>query len=134
MRLETSEEAVKTSPPPQPSPAQSGAGKAPSSPRGGKTNLGCTAPKSPNFRAEEDFISPPDFEDTGANNMGTGSEDGGRTEPMVPSVLKEEDHRYFPLQNCADNILAGKGCTCTSAASSTEPSPACARPRQRARW
>ncbi|KAM0890762.1 hypothetical protein ACQ4PT_026848 [Festuca glaucescens] len=89
MRPETSKEAAKTSPPPQASPARSGAGKAPSSPRGEKTNSGCAAPDPPNSRAE-DFISPPDFEDTGASDIGAGTEDAGRSEPLVQPVLEKK--------------------------------------------
>ncbi|KAK1614286.1 hypothetical protein QYE76_019803 [Lolium multiflorum] len=88
MPPEASEDPARTSPPPRSSPARPGAGKAPSSLRGGNTNSGCAAPNSPDHRAEEDFISPPEFEDTGAGNMGTGTEDAGRSEPLVPPVLK----------------------------------------------
>nr|XP_051190156.1 uncharacterized protein LOC127303466 [Lolium perenne] len=88
MPPETSEDPARTSPPPQSSPARSGAGIAPSSLRGGKTNSGCAAPNSPDHHAEEDFISPPEFEDTGANNMGTGTEDAGRSKTLVPPVPK----------------------------------------------
>lgn len=89
MRPETSERTTKTSPPPQASPARSVAGKAPSSPRGGKANSGCAAPNPTNSRAE-DFISPPDFEDTGASNMGASTEDAGRSEILVPPVLEKK--------------------------------------------
>ncbi|KAK1649224.1 hypothetical protein QYE76_067029 [Lolium multiflorum] len=90
MTTEASEDPARTSPPPQSSPARSGAGKAPSSLLGGKTNLGCAAPNPPNSRAEEDFISPTDFEDTSASNMGAGTEDAGRSEPLVPPVLEKK--------------------------------------------
>ncbi|KAK1625832.1 hypothetical protein QYE76_000147 [Lolium multiflorum] len=90
MRPETAEEAGRSSPPPRQSPAPSGAGKAPSSLRGGKTSSGCAAPKPTHSRAEEDFFSPPAPEDTGASNMGAGSEDAGRSEPLVPPAPEKK--------------------------------------------
>jgi hypothetical protein len=39
---------------------------------------------------EEDFTSPPEYEDTGASNMGAGSEDAGRSEPLVPPVPEKK--------------------------------------------
>ncbi|KAM0920395.1 hypothetical protein ACQ4PT_007543 [Festuca glaucescens] len=63
---------------PQQSPAHSGAGKTHSSPRGGRTSSGSAAPKQRHHRAE-DFTYPPETEDTGAGNMGTGSEPSGRS-------------------------------------------------------
>ncbi|KAK1653109.1 hypothetical protein QYE76_070914 [Lolium multiflorum] len=47
-----------------------------------------TSPPQPNHRAEEDSISPPEYQDTGASDMGADSEDAGRSEPPVPPVLK----------------------------------------------
>ncbi|KAK1607903.1 hypothetical protein QYE76_031576 [Lolium multiflorum] len=84
MPPESSEDPERASPPPPTSPTSSGADKAPSL-REGKTNSGCTAPKSPDHRAE-DFTSPPEHEDTGASNMGAGTEAAGRSEPPVPPV------------------------------------------------
>jgi hypothetical protein len=52
--------------------------------------LGRTAPEPSNPRAEEDFTSPPDFDDTGASNTGAGSEDAGRAEPLVHPVPKKK--------------------------------------------
>ncbi|KAM0900836.1 hypothetical protein ACQ4PT_020399 [Festuca glaucescens] len=86
MRPETAEDTGRATPPPHPSPARSGAGKAPSSPRGGKTSSGRAAPKKKHLRTEEDTSSPPEHEDTGANNMGAGSEETVRPEPLVPSA------------------------------------------------
>ncbi|KAK1686025.1 hypothetical protein QYE76_046873 [Lolium multiflorum] len=90
MRPEAFEGAARTSPPPQVSLVPSGAGKSPASPRGGNTSLGRAAPEPPNSRAEEDFTSPPDVEDTGASNIGAGSEDAERTEPPVPPTPKKK--------------------------------------------
>ncbi|KAK1625911.1 hypothetical protein QYE76_000226 [Lolium multiflorum] len=90
MRPETAEETGRSSPPPRQSPASSNAGKAPSSLRGGKTSSGCAAPKPTHSRAEEDFFSPPELEDNGASNMGAGSEEAGRSEPLVPPAPEKK--------------------------------------------
>ncbi|KAK1625829.1 hypothetical protein QYE76_000144 [Lolium multiflorum] len=90
MRPEGSEDAARASPPPQPSPVPSGAGKSPASSRGGNTSAGRAAPETSHHRAEEDFFSPPEAEDTGASNIGAGSEDTGRAEPLVPPVPKKK--------------------------------------------
>ena len=74
---------------PRKSLAHSGAGKAPSSPRGGITSSGSTAPKKKHHRAEEDSSSPPEVEDTGASNTGASSEQTGRPEPFVSPVLEK---------------------------------------------
>nr|XP_051214365.1 uncharacterized protein LOC127332146 [Lolium perenne] len=58
MRPESSEEAARTSPPPQPSPALSGAGNLSASPLGGTTSAGRTAPEPSEDRAEEDTDAP----------------------------------------------------------------------------
>nr|XP_051229654.1 extensin-like [Lolium perenne] len=86
--LEASEDPARTSPPPRSSSARSGAGKAPSSLRGGNTNSGCAAPNSPDHRAEENFVSPPEYQDTGASDMGADIEYAGWSEPPVPPVQK----------------------------------------------
>jgi hypothetical protein len=90
MRPETSEEAARTSPPPQPSLVPSGAGKSPASSRGGNTSAGRAAPETPDHRAEEDLSSPPEIDDTGASNTGAGTEETGRAEPLVPSPPKKK--------------------------------------------
>jgi hypothetical protein len=74
---------------PRKSLAHSGADKAPSSPGGHTTSVGNVAPQTEDHRAEEDFTSPPDFEDPGASNMGAGLEQTGRSEPLVPPVLEK---------------------------------------------
>ncbi|KAK1686252.1 hypothetical protein QYE76_047100 [Lolium multiflorum] len=90
MRPEVSADAARTSPPPQASPVPSGAGKSPASSRGGNASAGRAAPEASHHRAEEDFFSPPEAEDTGASNIGAGSEDTGRAEPLVPPVPKKK--------------------------------------------
>nr|XP_051221736.1 uncharacterized protein LOC127339991 [Lolium perenne] len=47
-------------------------------------------PPQPNHRAEEDLVSPPETQDTGASNIGAGSKDAGRAEPQVPPVPKKK--------------------------------------------
>jgi hypothetical protein len=90
MRPESSKD--KAQDPPQQSPARSGAGKAPSSPRGGKTSSGSATPKRKHSSAEEDTSSPPETEDPGASNTGTGSEETRRSEPLVPPVPEKSKH------------------------------------------
>ena len=89
MRPETPEDAARTSPS-RASLVPSGAGKSPASSRGGNTSAGLAAPETSHHRAEEDFSSPPEAEDTGASNIGAGSEDTGRAEPLVPPVPKKK--------------------------------------------
>nr|XP_051209202.1 uncharacterized protein LOC127326372 [Lolium perenne] len=52
------------------SPAHSGAGNAPSPPRGPTASEGNTAPEAEDHRAEGDFSSPPETENSDARNMG----------------------------------------------------------------
>jgi hypothetical protein len=89
MRPETSKDSGKTLPPPHQSLVHSGAGKAHSSPQGGKTSSGSAAPKQKHRRTEEDLSSPLDFKDIGASNMGVGSEETEQPEPLVPPVLEK---------------------------------------------
>ncbi|KAK1610957.1 hypothetical protein QYE76_034630 [Lolium multiflorum] len=86
MRPESTEGAARAPSPPQPSPVPAGAGKSPASPRGGNTSTGRAAPEPLDHRAEGDFSSPPEVQDTGATNIGAGTEDAGRAEPLVPPV------------------------------------------------
>nr|XP_051211347.1 formin-like protein 6 [Lolium perenne] len=92
MRPEAAEDAARTSPPPPPhaSLVPSGAGKSPASPPGGNTSLGRAAPEPSDPRAEEDFTSPPEVEDTGANNIGAGTKEAERAEPPVPPTPKKK--------------------------------------------
>ncbi|KAK1687203.1 hypothetical protein QYE76_048051 [Lolium multiflorum] len=90
MMPETSEDAARASPPPQASPVPSGASKTPASPLGGNTSAVCAAPTTSHHRAEADFLSPPDTEDTGASNIGAGKETAERPEPSVPSAPKKK--------------------------------------------
>ncbi|KAM0929126.1 hypothetical protein ACQ4PT_001831 [Festuca glaucescens] len=89
MRREAAKDTGETQETPRQSPARSGAGKTPSSPRGGTTSSGSAAPKKKHHRAEEDSSSPPEVEDTGASNTGAGSKQTGRPEPFVPPVLEK---------------------------------------------
>nr|XP_051197131.1 uncharacterized protein LOC127310500 [Lolium perenne] len=90
MRPEAHEDATRTSTPPQPSPVPSGTGKSSASPLGGNKNAGRAAPETSHHRAEEDFFSPPDTEDTGASNIGAGNEEAERAEPPVPPTPKKK--------------------------------------------
>jgi hypothetical protein len=77
MRPEAYEDAARTSPPRPTSLVPLGANKSPSSLQGGNTSSGHAAPKSPDHRAEEEFISPPEAQVAGASNMGAGTEEAG---------------------------------------------------------
>ncbi|KAK1607933.1 hypothetical protein QYE76_031606 [Lolium multiflorum] len=95
MRPESSEEAVRPSPPPQQSPVPSGAGNSTASPLGGTASAGCATPESSYHRAEEDIISPPENPDTGASNTGANTEATGRVEPLVTTVPKKKKKKAF---------------------------------------
>nr|XP_051211546.1 formin-like protein 8 [Lolium perenne] len=93
IRPEAPADSARNSPPPHTSLVPSGTGKSPASPRGGNTSLGRAAPEPSNPHAEEDFISPPDIEDTGASNIGADTEDVDRAEPPVPPTPKKKKKR-----------------------------------------
>ncbi|KAK1687031.1 hypothetical protein QYE76_047879 [Lolium multiflorum] len=79
-----------STPPPHSSPVPSGAGNSSASPSGGTTSSGRAAPTPPDHRAEEDFTSPPETQDTGASNIGAGQTDAGQAEPLVPPPPKKK--------------------------------------------
>ncbi|KAK1692120.1 hypothetical protein QYE76_008817 [Lolium multiflorum] len=89
MTPEAPKDTGKTHDTPRESPARSGAGKTPSPSREPAASAGNAAPNTEDHRAEEDFSSPPDFEDPDASNMGAGSDQTGRSEPLVPPVLEK---------------------------------------------
>jgi hypothetical protein len=127
MRPETPDDIGRATPPPRQSPAPSGAGKAPSSPRGGKTSSGRVAPKPTNSRAEEDFFSPPDYEDTGASNMGAGSDVAGWSEPLVPPVQekkKKKKETASPRKTPATASPLAKGAATPMPAPTAKAAPA----------
>ncbi|KAM0890878.1 hypothetical protein ACQ4PT_026770 [Festuca glaucescens] len=111
----------------QQSPAHSGAGQTHSSPRGGGTSSGSAAPKPRHHRAE-DFTSPPDTEDTGAGDMGAGSEPSGRSGPPVPPALAKTKQIITASPRRASSTLArsspAKGTTASPPASASKPPPA----------
>ncbi|KAM0857704.1 hypothetical protein ACQ4PT_048304 [Festuca glaucescens] len=130
MRPEAPQDTSKAQDTPQKSPAHSGAGKAPSSPRGGTTSAGTAAPNQKDHRAEEDFSSPPEFQDAGASNTGAGSDQTGRSEPLVPPVL--EKRTEAPIASPAKTSSStrskpsspAKGAAAPPPASSSKPPPA----------
>ncbi|KAK1632428.1 hypothetical protein QYE76_006743 [Lolium multiflorum] len=83
MRPESSEGTARASPPPQPSPVPYGTGNPSASPLGGHTSAGRAAHEPSEHRAEEDIVSPPETQDTGASNIGTDTEAAGRAEPQT---------------------------------------------------
>ncbi|KAK1677619.1 hypothetical protein QYE76_038467 [Lolium multiflorum] len=89
-RPESSEGTARISSPSHPSPAPSGAGNTSASPLGGTSSSGRAAPTPPEHRAEEEHVSPPGKQDTGASNTGADSEAAGRAEPLVPPVPKKK--------------------------------------------
>ncbi|XP_071682650.1 uncharacterized protein [Lolium perenne] len=123
MRPEGSEGAARASPPPRPSPVPSGAGKSPASPRGGNTSAGRAAPELSDHRAEEDFSSPPEAQDTGAINIGAGTEDAGRAEPLVPPV-PEKKTTSSPCKSVPDSSAPASSSAATDAPEAPAPPPA----------
>jgi hypothetical protein len=135
MRPETSEDAARASPP-QPSPVPSGTGKSPASSRGGNTSAGRAAPEPSDHRAEEDLSSPPEAEDTGVSNIGAGTEDDGRAEPLVPPVPKKKKKKStasspsktMPEPSAQANSPPAKEAPEASAPSKDTPTPPPAAP------
>ncbi|KAK1616640.1 hypothetical protein QYE76_022157 [Lolium multiflorum] len=84
-----SSDPARSSPPPRQSPVPSGAGNSSASLSGG-TSAGCAAPKSPDHRAEEDLVSPPENQDIGASNTGAETEDAGPVVTLVPTAPKKK--------------------------------------------
>jgi hypothetical protein len=84
------------------------------------------APTPTHFRAEEDFISLPEPEDTGASNMGAGSEDAGRLEPLVPPVLekKKKTTTTSPSKTTPATFSPAKDAPAPPPAPPTKPAPA----------
>ena len=136
MRPEAPKDTGKIQHPPHQSPAHSDAGKAHSSPRGGTTSSGSAAPKKKHHRAEEVFSSPPETEDTGAGNMGAGSELSGRLEPLVPPVPEKTKQASTSSPSRTSSSAAtkipspAKGAAAPPPASGSKPPPA---PRQSSR-
>ncbi|KAK1612372.1 hypothetical protein QYE76_036045 [Lolium multiflorum] len=99
MRPETTEDAARASPPPQPSPVPSGAGlpPPPSGGGGGNTSAGRTAPKSNDHRAED---SPPEAEDTGERTE-------SRERNLHLKQEKEEEIDCLPRQDRAGAFRFG---------------------------
>nr|XP_051206774.1 actin cytoskeleton-regulatory complex protein PAN1-like [Lolium perenne] len=129
MRPEAPKDTASSQDAPRKSPAHSGAGKAPSSPRGGTTSSGSAAPKKKHHRAEEDPSSPPEVEDTGASNTGVGSEQTGRPEHLVPPVLEKTSK--VPTASPSKTSSAAtpppspaKGAAAPPPASASKPPPA----------
>ncbi|KAK1698691.1 hypothetical protein QYE76_015388 [Lolium multiflorum] len=87
---ESSEGTARTSPPPHSIPVPSGTGNPSASPLGGTPSAGRAAPTPSDHHAEEDHVSPPEAQDTGASNIGADSKAAGRAEPQVPPVLKRK--------------------------------------------
>jgi hypothetical protein len=90
MRPVTPADAGRATPPLRQSLVPLSAGKSPSSLRGGNTRSGHAAPKPANSRAEEEFFSPPDYQDTGASDMGAGLDAAERSEHLVPPVQEKK--------------------------------------------
>nr|XP_051196678.1 uncharacterized protein LOC127310013 [Lolium perenne] len=98
-----SESSARTStPPPHSSPAPSGAGNTSASPLGGTTSSGRAAPTPPEHRTEEEFVSPPENQDTDASNIGAEEEAAGRAEPLVPPVLEKKKTSAPGTSNLGD--------------------------------
>ncbi|KAK1612507.1 hypothetical protein QYE76_036180 [Lolium multiflorum] len=114
---ESSEGTARTStPPPHSSPVPSGTGNPSASPLGGTSSAGRAAPTPPEHRAEEDLISPPEKQDTGASNIGADDEAAGRAEPLVPPAPKRKKKKN-------SNSSPSKPVPDTSAPESSTPPP-----------
>ncbi|KAK1662606.1 hypothetical protein QYE76_050765 [Lolium multiflorum] len=105
-----------STPPPQTSPAPSGAGNTSASPPGGITSSGRAAPTPPDHRAEEDLTSPPETQDTGASNTGAGDAAAGQAEPLVPPGPKKKKKKQ-------PSSSPTKAAPDTSAPASSAPHP-----------
>ena len=113
------------------SPVHSGAGKSPSPPRGPTASEGNTAPEPEDHRAEGDFSLPPETENSGAGNMGAGTDQAGRSEPLVvPPVLEKttEAPTASPKKTSSSAVPEGskpaspaKGSSAAPPASSKKP-------------
>ncbi|KAK1614143.1 hypothetical protein QYE76_019660 [Lolium multiflorum] len=125
MRPESTEGAARAPSPRQPSPVPSGAGKSPASPRGGNTSAGRAAPEPSDHRAEGDFSSPPEVQDTGATNTGAGIEDAGRAEPLVPPVPeKTTTSTASPSKSVPDSFVPANSSVAKDAPEAPAPPPA----------
>ncbi|KAM0871532.1 hypothetical protein ACQ4PT_039337 [Festuca glaucescens] len=125
MRPEALQDTSQHQHPSHQSPAHSGAGQIHSSSRGGRTSSGSAAPKQRHHRAE-DFSSPPETEDTGAGNIGAGSEPSGRSDPPVPPVLEKTKRTATASPRQASSTSArspspAKGTTTPPPASASKP-------------
>ncbi|KAK1648061.1 hypothetical protein QYE76_065866 [Lolium multiflorum] len=129
-RPESSEGTARTSSPLYSSPVPSGTGNASASPLGGTPSAGRAAPTPPDHRAEEEHVSPPDTEDTGASNIGADSEAAGRAEPLVPPVPKKKKKKTTgsspskPVPNSSAPASSNLGQDAPDAPSSPKTTPA----------
>ncbi|KAK1611815.1 hypothetical protein QYE76_035488 [Lolium multiflorum] len=126
MPPESSEDATRPSPPPQQSPVPSGAGNSFASPLGGTASVGRAAPTPPDYRAEEDIVSPPENQDTGASNTGADTEDVGRTETLVSTVpqKKKKTSASSPSTSVPETSAPGAPDASAPPKSTTMPPPA----------
>jgi hypothetical protein len=81
---------------PRESPAHSAAGKTPSPPQEPTASEGNAAPDNEDHHVEGEFSSPPELENSGASNMGTGSEQAGWLEPFVVLSVPEKTSEAPP--------------------------------------
>ena len=113
------------------SPVHSGAGKSPSPPRGPTASEGNTAPEPEDHRAEGDFSSPPETENSGAGNMGAGTDQAGRSEPLVvPPILEKttEAPTASPKKTSSSAMPEGSKPTSPAKGSSAAPPASSKKP------
>ncbi|KAK1605603.1 hypothetical protein QYE76_029276 [Lolium multiflorum] len=120
-RPESSEGTARTSSPLHPSPAPSGAGNVSASPLGGTASSGRAAPTPPDHRAEEEHVSPPEKQDTGASNISADSEDAGRAEPLVPPVPKKKKKKT--TWSSPSKLVSDSSAPDASSSPKTTPAP-----------
>nr|XP_051212020.1 actin cytoskeleton-regulatory complex protein pan1-like [Lolium perenne] len=76
-------------------------------------------------RAEGDFSSPPEVQDTGASNIGAGTEDAGRAEPLVPPVPeKTTTSTSSPSKSVPDSSAPANSSAAKDAPEAPAPPPA----------
>ncbi|KAK1603849.1 hypothetical protein QYE76_027522 [Lolium multiflorum] len=99
-------------------------------PLGGNISSGRAAPKPLDHHAEGDFVSPPEIQDTGASNTGTGTEDAEQAEPLVPPSQKKKKKKKKTSSSPSKAVPDSSGPASSSPAKDAPeaPEPAKATP------
>nr|XP_051222286.1 actin cytoskeleton-regulatory complex protein PAN1-like [Lolium perenne] len=90
-----------------------------------KSATGMRPESTEDHRAEEDFSSPPEVQGTGASNIGAGTEDAGRAEPLVPPVPeKTTTSTASPSKSVSDPSAPASSSVAKDAPEAPAPPPA----------